>query len=318
MHRCTMDAMTTSARNRPRRDGEVLPLATTPGHLIRRAQQRHTFVWTEEFGTDITGPQYAILSAAGSRPGSDQRTIGEAASLDKSSTADIVLRLTKRGWLVHERDAADGRRKTLQLSPLARVALPELTRKASLVQHVLLEALTPDEREPFVDALRQVAYAGAPPSTAGPVGSNVEGVRVLALHNAPGHLLRRAQQVHTNLWAEELGGMCTAPQYAVMSALMSSPDVDQRTLGVMASLDKSSMADVAERLLRRGWIERHRDPGDRRRWILRASDAARDALREVTSTVQNVQDRLLMPLSAEQRQRFVDGAQRLAYQDELA
>ena len=43
----------------------VLALREASGHLIRRSQQRHTLLWGQEFNGDLTGPQYAVVSAIG-------------------------------------------------------------------------------------------------------------------------------------------------------------------------------------------------------------------------------------------------------------
>src|SRR3954453_7210467 len=76
---------------------------------------------------------------------------------------------------------------------------------------------------------------------------------------SPGHLLRRAQQVHTDLWAARVDGL-TGPQYATLVAVAGWDDVDQRRAGELASLDKSTLAEVVRRLTLKGWLERVRDP----------------------------------------------------------
>lgn len=295
---------------RGREDGSlhILTLDEAPGHLIRRAQQRHTFLWAKEFDGDLTGPQYAVVSAIGADPGLDQRAVGERASLDKSSTADVVARLEGRGWLRFARDPDDGRRKSLSLTPLARVALGEITRRAGLVQERLLAPVPDEIVERFVEALRLVAYAGHPPL---PGQVHEQG---LVLADSPGHLLRRAEQVHTTAWSTEVGRVMTAPQYAVLSALWRHPEgVDQSTGAELASLDKSSMAGVVQRLVMRGWLARTRDAADGRRRLLRLAEAIRGELVSLTPAVRRVQERLLSPLESEQRAIFLDGLRALAY-----
>lgn len=289
----------------------VLALREASGHLIRRSQQRHTMLWGQEFTGDLTGPQYAVVSAIGADSGLDQRAVGERASLDKSSTADIVARLEGQGWLRWARDPADARRKSLHLTPLARTALGEITRRVQLVQQRLLAPLPADAAEELVDALRIVAYAGAPPRR------DDDDERLLALGNAPGHLIRRAQQVHTTAWGEEVGRAMTAPQYAVLSALWSQPGgIDQGTGAELASVDKSSMADIVGRLVRRGWVARTRDPADARRRLLELTDTAREELTGITPAVQRVQERVLAPLpDAPARAAFLDGLRALAYDE---
>lgn len=298
-----------SERNRADPPAPVLPLRQACGHLIRRAQQRHTALWTEEFDSDLTGPQYAVICAIGGENGLDQSAVGERASLDKSTTADIVARLHEQGWLRFARDPRDGRRKTLSLTRSARTALVELTRRVELVQQRLLEPVPADRADEFLDALRLVAYAGDLPS---PTGSPPS---VLTLKSTPGHLIRRAQQVHTVAWGDEVGRAVTAPQYAVLSALWANPEgIDQSTAGELASLDKSSVADVVRRLAGRGWVARTVDPSDTRRRLLSLTAEVRDDLPRLTASVRRVQDRVLAPLTtAEQRETFMTGCDALAF-----
>jgi len=288
----------------------MLSLSEASGHLIRRSQQRHTLLWSQEFHGDLTGPQYAVICAIGADDGLDQRAVGERASLDKSSTADIVARLDGQGWLRWTRDPDDARRKTLRLTPLARTALADVTRRVALVQQRLLEPLSAADAEAMLAALRLVAYEGDPPVPGRADAS------VLTLGNTPGHLIRRAQQVHTITWGEEVGRTMTAPQYAVLSALWAHPDgIDQGTAAELASVDKSSMADIVRRLVTRGWVGRTRDPADARRRLLGLTDTVRAELTELTPAVRRVQERVLAPLDAQQRSALLDGLRALAYSE---
>ena len=102
-------------------------LAETPGYLIRRAQQVHNTLWSERLATTITPPQFAVLTALSVEGGVDQRHLGEIASLDKSSVADVVARLTAQRWIERARDPHDGRRNLLRLAPAAEIAVRHLS-----------------------------------------------------------------------------------------------------------------------------------------------------------------------------------------------
>ncbi|MFR9803741.1 MarR family winged helix-turn-helix transcriptional regulator [Pseudonocardia sp. RS010] len=289
----------------------VLALRKAAGHLVRRAQQRHTTLWSHEFDGVLTGPQYAVIAAIGAESGLDQRTVGERASLDKSSVADVVARLEGGGWLRLSKDPSDGRRKTLRLTALARTALADVTRRVVIVQERLLAPLPAATSKEFLDRLRLVAYAGHPPVS----GEAVE--QVLALGTTPGHLIRRAQQVHTVAWVEEVGRTVTSSQYAVLSALWAHPlGIEQSAGADLASLDPSTMADIVARLVRRGWVTRTRDPADARRRLLRLADGVAAELAQLRPAVDRVQHRLLTPLSDEAaRVAFLDQLSVVAYAD---
>ncbi len=136
----------------------VLLMRTTPGYLIRRAQQVHTALWSAAV-PDVTGPQYALLAAVAQLGAADQSRIGEAASLDTSSTADIVARLSAQGWVTKETAANDRRRTQVRLTAPARTALHALAEPVKAVQSDVLAPLGPDEQSVFISHLQQVAFA---------------------------------------------------------------------------------------------------------------------------------------------------------------
>lgn len=123
--------------------------------------------------------------------------------------------------------------------------------------------------------------------------------------SAPGHLLRRAQQVHTDRWTRTVDGV-TGPQYAVLVAAAGWPGLEQKRAGELASLDKSTAAGIVSRLGRAGWIDRQPDPADRRRRRLMLTAAARGNLGALTAAARAVQDFLLSPLAPSQQEGFID------------
>jgi DNA-binding MarR family transcriptional regulator len=128
----------------------------------------------------------------------------------------------------------------------------------------------------------------------------------MQLVSIPGHLIRRSQTVHNALWAKLVPGDLTGPQYAVLSVLAAFPHSDQQQVVRLASLDKSSGADVVARLVRKAWIERERNRDDARRYLLSLTQAASIALSSITPQVRAVQDALLAPLRAARRPAFVN------------
>jgi DNA-binding MarR family transcriptional regulator len=113
------------------------------------------------------------------------------------------------------------------------------------------------------------------------------------LTTAPGHLIRRAQQLHTAIWAAVVDTGLTGVQFAVLAALEVEPGLDQRTLGERISLDTSSLAEVCRRLVARGLVERRRDPADSRRNLLRVTPGGADLLARTAPQVDEVGRRLV-------------------------
>lgn len=76
------------------------------------------------------------------------------------------------------------------------------------------------------------------------------------LHDEPGHLIRRAQQIAVSKFHDVHGRHVTPIQYAILRTLQESPGIDQVTLAQRIGLDTSTTAEIAARLDAKGWILR--------------------------------------------------------------
>ena len=117
-----------------------------PGHLLRRALQVMNLLWDEEVSHAITSPQFAALNALYCEPKLDQRTLGQRISLDRSTMADVVARLSARGLIRTERDLRDGRRKTITLTPKGLNAVQHLIPRTHAMTERLVGPLDSDGR----------------------------------------------------------------------------------------------------------------------------------------------------------------------------
>src|SRR3954470_6388344 len=79
----------------------------------------------------------------------------------------------------------------------------------------------------------------------------------------PGYLLRRLHQIHYALFFEECAGYDITPvQYGLLTTLSLNPNLDQNSLARELGIDRTNVADVLNRLARRGLVERRRSPND--------------------------------------------------------
>lgn len=123
-----------------------------------------------------------------------------------------------------------------------------------------------------------------------------------SLYKMPGHLIRRAQQISTALFAEECAEFdLTAVQYAALVAIRTHPEVDATRLSQLIAFDRSTLGSVLERLEAKGWILRTGSSSDRRVKLLRLTLEGERLLRQVEPAVRRVQQRLLEPLSPADR-----------------
>lgn len=123
-----------------------------------------------------------------------------------------------------------------------------------------------------------------------------------SLYDMPGHLIRRAQQISTALFAEECAAFdLTSVQYAAMVAIRAHPEVDATRLSHLIAFDRSTLGSVLERLEAKGWVLRTASPTDRRVRLLRLTLEGERLLRQVEPAVRRVQQRLLEPLTPADR-----------------
>jgi MarR family transcriptional regulator, temperature-dependent positive regulator of motility len=121
----------------------------------------------------------------------------------------------------------------------------------------------------------------------------------------PGHLMRRAVQVLNLLWTEEVSHTITSPQFAALNALYAEPNLDQRGLGERVSLDRSTMAEVVSRLAARGLIHSQRDTRDARRKTITLTPKGVHTVRQLIPRTHAMSDRLVGPLTPEQRKELL-------------
>lgn len=122
-----------------------------------------------------------------------------------------------------------------------------------------------------------------------------------------GHLIRLAQQVHTRMWSSDVSQEVTSPQYQLLSVLETSPDIDQRTATELARLDRSTGAELIERLARHGLIERRRDVVDRRRYLLHLTDEGAALVGKLRPSIRDLHAKMLAFVPSELREAFLDG-----------
>mgnify|MGYP001197174914 CR=1 FL=1 len=113
-----------------------------------------------------------------------------------------------------------------------------------------------------------------------------------------GHLLRRAQQMHLALWNREVSLEVSSVQFAALSVLERRPGISQADLGAELDLDRSTIADLVERMARNGLVERAQSSEDRRRKVLTLTERGRVTVRELRPLVDRVEALLTESLDA--------------------
>ena len=119
---------------------------------------------------------------------------------------------------------------------------------------------------------------------------------------APGHLIRRAQQLAVAIFMRETAAFDATPlQFAILNALMDKPGEDQVTLAGRVALDTATLGSVIGRLEAKGWVRRAADPADKRRKLLWITAQGQQLAVKMKRAASRVQQRIVSPLNDDER-----------------
>ncbi|MFI6237568.1 MarR family winged helix-turn-helix transcriptional regulator [Micromonospora sp. NPDC050784] len=93
--------------------------------------------------------------------------------------------------------------------------------------------------------------------------------------------------------------------YRLLATLAEDGPASQADLGRRCGIDRSDVVAAINDLAGRGLVVRAPDPADRRRNVISATDAGADEARRMGATLERVQDDLLAPLSASEREQLM-------------
>jgi DNA-binding MarR family transcriptional regulator len=121
---------------------------------------------------------------------------------------------------------------------------------------------------------------------------------IAALDQSPSHLLHRALQRALDIYVEEFGESgVTQRQFAVLAAADEHEGATQADLVRITGIDRSTLADMARRMIGKGLLERERSNVDARANAVRLTDAGREALSEARPKMAQADARLLKLIS---------------------
>jgi len=134
-------------------------LWSRPGYLVRRLNQIHYAMFFEECSNEITPVQYGILTALSLQPGSDQKTIGRELGLDRTTTADVVKRLERKGYLTRRVDPEDRRSRQSFITEEGLRVMAQLQEGMTRAQKRLLAPLSKKDQDTFMRLLSRLVQA---------------------------------------------------------------------------------------------------------------------------------------------------------------
>jgi len=134
-----------------------LSLHDTPGHLLRRAQQRAVDLFVQSVGEDgLRPPQFALLLAAYQNPDANQSDLVRETGIDRSTAADMITRLATRGLIRRMRTKTDARSNRLEVTPAGIHALESTAAAGIAAQESTMAPIPTGQRDRFLKQLRQI------------------------------------------------------------------------------------------------------------------------------------------------------------------
>ncbi|HVY89142.1 MAG TPA: MarR family transcriptional regulator [Hyphomonadaceae bacterium] len=149
----------TSAREAGGRRDEFR-LSGSPSHLLRRAEQfaAETFQKTG-LSDGVTLRQTVLLAAIAEAEGASQSDLVRATGVDRSTLAEMMARMERRGLIERSAAADDGRAKSVHLTYAGRHRLDAALPAMRAVDEALIAALPRDKRATFKAILAALALA---------------------------------------------------------------------------------------------------------------------------------------------------------------
>lgn len=132
-----------------------------PGYLVRRLHQIHVGLFSEACdGVDLTAVQYAMLSVLFSGGGRfDQLSLSKAVGVDRTSGADVIKRLERRGLIAREPSTEDRRAFVVSITEAGRKVVCQVRPMMEAAQEKLVSPLTEKERDTFTRLILKMIEA---------------------------------------------------------------------------------------------------------------------------------------------------------------
>ncbi len=127
------------------------------------------------------------------------------------------------------------------------------------------------------------------------------------LDRSPIHLLHRASQCASDIFQGEIAGDLTPRQFAILLTVAQNEGLSQTHLVERTGIDRSTLADVIRRMLKKGLLQRRRTREDARAYAVRLTDEGWRVLKMAEPLARRADERLLSVLSNAERDRFVKG-----------
>ena len=122
----------------------------------------------------------------------------------------------------------------------------------------------------------------------------------------PGFLIRRLNQIHLALFAEEAAALEITPaQFGVLGAIARHGGRDQSAIAEEIGLDRATLASVAARLEAAGLIRRSVSRTDQRQKLMDLTGRGKTIVTKMQKQAARADERVMVPLNSAELELFL-------------
>jgi MarR family transcriptional regulator, lower aerobic nicotinate degradation pathway regulator len=126
------------------------------GFVLRCASQRHTTIFAEQIGGELTPTQWTAMVKLADVGPCSQNQLGRITAVDVATIKGVIDRLTARGLTRTMMDPEDGRRLVVSLTSAGHLAVQRTLPNAVAITEQTLNPLTAKERETLLMLLSKI------------------------------------------------------------------------------------------------------------------------------------------------------------------
>lgn len=131
-------------------------LADQIGHILRKASQRHSTIFSSTIPSGLTPTRFAAMVVLYQRKTLSQNELGRATSMDVATIKGVVDRLNIRGLVTIKSDPNDARRKLIRLTQQGKDTIAAAISIGIAISEKTLEPLTSSEQSTLTELLNKI------------------------------------------------------------------------------------------------------------------------------------------------------------------
>ncbi|KRW95160.1 MarR family winged helix-turn-helix transcriptional regulator [Paracoccus sp. MKU1] len=127
------------------------------GFVLRKAYQRHSQIFFELIGEDLTATQFSILFRLLEQDAPiSQNALGRMVAMDAATTKGVITRLLQRELVSMRKDEVDRRRYLIEITPAGRALVTRLMPRMKRITQETLAPLSADEAGELLRLLSRI------------------------------------------------------------------------------------------------------------------------------------------------------------------